>query len=358
MSLYETSIKIIMANQTPDGAYIASPNFGTYAYCWFRDGAFIAYSMDLAGEHQSSRAFHHWAIRTVIKYRSKIRRNIQLIEKGSFPADIDCFHSRFSLDGSEVADEWGHHQLDGLGTWLWSLSAHIKITKQKEIPSDYKEAIDLISDYLTSYWKYPCYDCWEENPEHIHTYTVAAIYGGLQSLSLVDGVDRSSLLDDIRAFILEHSVYRGHFIKHTGSHAVDANLVGLSIPYRLVTPGDPLMKKTMAEIYDMLVQDGGVHRYSTDTYYGGGQWLNLAAWLGWYEAEAGNMDRARAALAWMEAQGDEKGNLPEQTSRHMVDPTRYEFWVDKWGEIASPLLWSQAMYLILKQKIANDLNLK
>nr|MBI2904378.1 glycoside hydrolase [Chloroflexota bacterium] len=43
--LYRQSIEIILRNQTASGAYLASPNFPTYHYCWFRDGSFIAYAM-------------------------------------------------------------------------------------------------------------------------------------------------------------------------------------------------------------------------------------------------------------------------------------------------------------------------
>jgi GH15 family glucan-1,4-alpha-glucosidase len=357
-SPYEASIRIIKENQDLDGAFIASPAFSQYKYCWFRDSAFIAYSMDLMGEHHSSQLFHNWAIRTIKKYKGKIRKNIKLVVKGDIPEDIDCFHSRFTLDGSEVADDWGHHQLDGLGTWLWSLMEHIKITKQNRIPSDYKEAVYLISDYLKSFWKYPCFDCWEENPTQIHTYTLASIYGGLKSLSQIDGIDRSSLIDEIKAFILQNAVYKGHFIKNIGSHVVDANLIGLSIPNLVVQPNDPIIKETITQIKNNLVRGGGVHRNSTDTYYGGGQWLLLTAWLGWYSAAISDINGARVALTWVEAQMDEKGNLPEQTSEHMIHPTWFQHWVNKWGQIASPLLWSHAMYLILKYKIDNEMNIK
>ncbi|KPV52167.1 hypothetical protein SE17_17090, partial [Kouleothrix aurantiaca] len=49
------SIALIRAHQSPNGAYVASPTFPTYHYCWFRDGTYIAYAMDLVGEHASAR---------------------------------------------------------------------------------------------------------------------------------------------------------------------------------------------------------------------------------------------------------------------------------------------------------------
>jgi isomaltose glucohydrolase len=58
--LYQRSIEIILENQSPGGGYIASPNFPTDHYCWFRDGAFIAYAMDLASQHEGAQRFHQW----------------------------------------------------------------------------------------------------------------------------------------------------------------------------------------------------------------------------------------------------------------------------------------------------------
>jgi len=36
--LFKKSIEILEKYQSPSGAFIASPNFKVYKYCWFRDG--------------------------------------------------------------------------------------------------------------------------------------------------------------------------------------------------------------------------------------------------------------------------------------------------------------------------------
>ena len=48
--LIARSIDVIRSGQVPSGAYLAWPTYPTYRYCWFRDGTFIAYAMDLWGE--------------------------------------------------------------------------------------------------------------------------------------------------------------------------------------------------------------------------------------------------------------------------------------------------------------------
>jgi len=43
-------------------------------------------------------------------------------------------------------------------------------------------------------------------------------------------------------------------------------------------------------------------------------------------------------------------NLPEQVAENLNAPSYYPTWVERWGEIASPLLWSHAKYIILCSK--------
>jgi GH15 family glucan-1,4-alpha-glucosidase len=61
----------------------------------------------------------------------------------------------------------------------------------------------------------------------------------------------------------------------------------------------------------------------------------------------GYVDDARGRLAWIEAHTAPNGDLPEQSQDHLLRPESFATWVEKWGEPASPLLWSHAMYLRL-----------
>jgi GH15 family glucan-1,4-alpha-glucosidase len=97
---------------------------------------------------------------------------------------------------------------------------------------------------------------------------------------------------------------------------------------------------------------GGVHRYASDTYYGGGEWLLLTAWLGWCYLEAGEPGRARELLAWIESRAGQDGSMPEQVPEALIDPPSYDAWLQRWGPVADPLLWSHAMYLILHHNLA------
>lgn len=352
--LYRHSIEIILAHQSPNGGYLASPTFPDYRYCWFRDGAYTAYAMDLAGERESSRRFHDWCARVVNQRRAVVERAIEKTNRGEPLTEADCLHTRYTLDGREGDDAaWPNFQLDGLGTWLWALAEHARLVGLGTLPPAWQEAATLTARYLAALWPRPCYDCWEEFEDRVHPYTLATIYGGLQALASLGLEDEwGAAPAAIRAYVLDQAVRDGRLVKSIGNPAVDASLLGMATPYRLLEPHDPLMRATVSRIEaDLRREGGGVHRYVADTYYGGGEWVLLTAWLGWYYAEMRESEKARQMLAWVEAQADEQGNLPEQVSRTLTAPRYLKVWRERRGEIANPLLWSHAKYIILRHHL-------
>lgn len=369
MDLYRRSIQVTLRNQADSGAYVASPNFPPYIYCWLRDGSFIAYAMDRAGEHGSAAAFFRWVNRTIQRHAWKVDRLLNKLEKGQLLEDSDYLHTRYTLDGEEAESQWWNFQLDGYGTWLWALAEHLAITGDRSLLGEMADSIHITVRYLSALWAYPNYDCWEEHPHYIHPYTLAAIYAGLRAADAMGMLDAQSsgIVADIRRFMLAHGVWGGHVVKYINpegemigngsprslseseeSTLVDASLIGIATPYRLLSPTDPLMQATVACIESNLHRSGGgVYRYTADTYYGGGEWVLLAAWLGWYYTEVGQWKQAQDLLDWVEAQADTDGYLPEQVSSHPLSPHRLAEWQARWGSIAKPLLWSHAMHIIL-----------
>lgn len=351
-NLYKRSIEIILTNQTSHGAYLASPNFPTYQYSWFRDGAFIAYAMDIAGEHESSRRFHNWAA-TVISQRADIvERALKKARRGETLEPQDILHTRYATDGNETNENWPNFQLDGFGTWLWALNEHLR-NNRSSTTDILLQAASLVAKYLDALWQYSCFDCWEEFQYHIHPYTLASIYAGLNANAALDNIAYSQTVSDIRIFLLKQGTSNGHFVKYIGTDQVDANLIGLATPYNFVTPDDPVMQATIKKIESTLRCDsGGIHRYLEDNYYGGGEWVLLTAWLGWYYAQTGELHKANAAMEWVETQADEQGYLAEQIPVNLNDKSFYQPWLKRWGKIAKPLLWSHAKYIILKDAIS------
>ncbi|HST03289.1 MAG TPA: glycoside hydrolase family 15 protein [Chloroflexia bacterium] len=353
-NLFTHSIELIKANQTSEGAYLASPNFEQYRYCWFRDGAYIAYAMDLVGEHDSATRFYDWAVAMIASRASQVERAIAASAQGKTPAPEDVLHTRYSVDGQPAGNDWPNFQLDGFGTLLWGMSQHLAHTNRMPdaAPVAWREAIVLLVRYLDALWATPCYDCWEEFGDRVHTSTLAALYGGLQAAATMltgeEGIAAWRTATLIKAFVLENGVRGGTLDKFVSNPAVDGSLLSAATPYGLFSLDSPLMRSTVERIEAELRRDGGgVHRYAEDSYYGGGEWVLLTAYLGWYYAEAGETDKAEALLERVAECANSEGELPEQVPQHLNYPSMLPVWEERWGKIATPLLWSHAAYLTL-----------
>lgn len=344
--LYEKSIEVIKEGQHRSGGYVACPTFPTYNYSWFRDGSYIAYAMDLAGEHRSAGAFHRWAVENILKREEEITSFLD----GNRKNYTELLHTRYTLEGEEGSEEWENFQLDSFGIWIWSMKEHLD-QSGTGLKDEMKKAVSLVASYLSSLWQKNCYDSWEENSDRIHIYTLSTIYGGLMSAEKILGIDLSKAYASVKERILTKGCKNGHLVKYEGIDAVDSNLIGANFPCRVLSADDPLMIGTIEKIEKDLYRSGGLHRYDTDTYYGGGIWILLTAWLGIYYLNKGEKAKSEIILDWIVAKADADGHLAEQLTDSLNDRSYLPFWVDKWGESANPLLWSHAMYIILYEKL-------
>lgn len=362
-NLYERSLHIILDNQKAGGAFLACPTMPDYQFSWFRDGAYIAYALTLDGAEGSAQysgsmaaqweaafRFHNWCAVQVVNRAEALNRAVACAAAGQTPDPRDLLNARYRVEGDEGPDDWPEFQLDGPGTWLWSLHEYVMALGWMPLPHIWEQAVILASRYLAGMWRLPCYDCWEERGEYVHTSTLGAIYAGLKAAKkLVPGLDYSGVCDEIRAFVLEHCITPGgELAKSVGVDGVDSNLLSIAVPHGMFAADDPLMVRTVERIErDLHAATGGVHRHLDDTYYGGGAWVLLELHLAWYYIEAGQPEKAAPTLAWVQSLADAEGCLPEQVNTAMLAPDYYEPWVAQRGTIANPLLWTHAMYMIV-----------
>ena len=350
-SLAHHSVAVIHAGQARSGAYVASPNFPVYRYSWLRDGAFIADAMSRAGEIASAESFFAWCAGGLVARRERVERLLTLRAAGESIPTADFLHARFTLDGLEGEAEWANVQLDGYGAWLWALDAHRRRHGRSIEP--FIAGASLSAAYIAAFWADPCSDWWEEQPDQRHTSTLAAVHAGLRaaaSWSELPAALRSTAgtaAADLAGLVRADALRLGHFPKWLGGAAIDASLIAVATPFEMVSVDDPLMVATTERIEAELTDGGGVHRYALDTYYGGGQWPLLAAFLGWQQLRAGRTAAALAQLEWVARQATTEGDLPEQVNDHLLAPAAERAWLERWGPVATPLLWSHAMFLTL-----------
>lgn len=343
-------VDLILRAQHAAGAYPAGAGFSQYEQCWLRDGAFIAHAMDVAGEHHSAARFHGWVARTLLAQEPAVRELIARGGRDEGLSEFDFLPARFTVEGEWLRDGWPNFQLDGYGQWLWSLSEHLRVTDASGLPEELRPAAELVVDYLEAFWDEPCYDAWEEYRSQLHTATLASVFGGLLAVSafLPRAADTAAL---VRRMVLTECVQDGHFVKSVGNPVVDASLLWLATPFGLVEETDPRMRETVRLIERDLLRGGGLRRYPADTYYGGGEWLILTAWLAWHKARVGEVEEARRLLAWVEAQRREDGGLPEQAPGDGVNERFLAYWTRRWGPPAQALLWSHAMVVVVREAL-------
>ncbi|MFG1705159.1 glycoside hydrolase family 15 protein [Nonomuraea sp. M3C6] len=350
MSLVAHSLDVIKSLQSPTGAYPASPTFSAYrGYSWLRDGAFIAEGVSRHGDVAGADAFHAWSARVVGDRAGQVDTLVSRAARGEVIPVAEMLPTRFTLDGADGNDDWWDFQLDGYGTWLWALREHA-VRHGSAVP---EKGVRTAARYLTAFWHLPCYDWWEEHVEQRHVATLGAIHAGLGAalalgaLSAPESAAAAEAVEGIAALVEREGLVSGRLTKWLGSEAVDADLLACVEPFGLYPAGHPVGAATVTAVERQLARDGGVHRYLADTFYGGGRWVLLAGFLGWNHARAGRPDEALRYLEWMAAQATPDGDLPEQVSDLLLAPERLQEWLDRWGPVATPLLWSHGMYLIL-----------
>jgi GH15 family glucan-1,4-alpha-glucosidase len=354
--LAAASHAIITRYQDPGGAYPASPTFSAYAgYAWLRDGAFTVEGISRYGDLDSADRFHDWVDRVLSSRRSQVDDLIARAAVGQTPTLADMLPTRFTFTGEDGSDPWWDFQTDGYGMWLWALVTHAR--RHGRDLARRRAGIEVAVDYLTAFWELACYDWWEEHVEHRHTSTYGAIHGGLAAIlatGLLDGpraVRVRDALDQLQTLVMAEGVRDGHLVKWFGSDAVDGSLPSAIVPFGLIAPDDPIAAATLAAVARDLDHDGGVHRFTADVFFGGGQWPLLSGLLGWNLAAAGDTAGAMRHLRWIADHATDDRELPEQVPDHLLHPEHRQEWIDTWGPVATPLLWSHGMYLILADEL-------
>jgi GH15 family glucan-1,4-alpha-glucosidase len=364
------SRELIAGLQAASGAYPACPDFSAYrGYAWLRDGSFTAEGMSRAGAAGSADRFHDWVRGVLTDRADRVAAVVAAVRDGRHPstdrpaggdsanaaAGLDLsllLPTRFTLDGRDGSDPWWDFQTDGYGLWLWALTEHAR--RHGRVIDRWLPGVRVCVDYLNAVGGSACYDWWEEHHEHRHTSTLGAVFAGLVAAAGMEELDadRRAAAGDTaernRATVQAEAVAPDWSLtKWIGSDAVDGSLPACIVPFGLVPAGSPVATATLDRVEAELSSGEGMHRFAADVFYGGGQWPLLSCLLGWNRAVAGEPDRALAHLRWAARQAERDGQLPEQVPDHLLHPESRREWLDRWGPVARPLLWSHGMYLIL-----------
>jgi GH15 family glucan-1,4-alpha-glucosidase len=369
VTLYKQSLLILRTQIDNRGAIIAANdsdyldfNNDTYSYMWPRDGALVAYSLDLAGQQDVTRPFYQFC------------KDVMLPE--------GCLLHKYNPDKS-LGSSWhpwtdreGHSQLpiqeDETALVIWALWEHYERFRDVEfIRPLYSPLIRRAGEFMTSYREEhtglpaESYDLWEER-HGIHTFTVAAVWAGLNAAANFAetfgdekrGNKFRAAQNEIKEAAIKHlwDADRKRFVrrltvdKNTGvldaDVTIDSSLYGV-FQFGMLPADDPMVISTMTQIEQRLwcrTDIGGVARYENDYYHQisqdvdsvpGNPWIICTLWLAeWYIAKAkkpSDLGRALEILEWVRKHTLESGVLAEQLHPYSGDPIS-----------VSPLTWSHA----------------
>jgi glucoamylase len=366
--LYKRSLLVVRTQIDSGGAILAANDSDVtlratdhYSYLWPRDGALVAYALDLAGYSSLPHAFFDLCGRII--------------------TPEGYFLQKYNPDGS-VASGWHASwdpyakrrlvpiQEDETALVLWSLWHHYDEFRDIESARQlYRPLITNAANFMMRFrdetgLPHPSWNLWEDR-RAVHTFTCATVVGGLRAAAnfarlFGEGETAAKyeqaareVCDAMRAILYRPELARfarsvmplangGFEVDET----VDASLFGIFY-FGAFAPDDPLVRNTMSAVEERLwakTAIGGLARYEADGYMRvtddvekvpGNPWFICTLWLADYRIAAARnleeLERAVEILEWAVARTLPSGVLAEQ-----VDP------LSGAPVSVSPLTWSHS----------------
>lgn len=360
-----------------NGGYIASPYQGgkggdRYNVFWLRDIMYATYANEYIGSYDKMIESYRLILRIFQKYRHKISAGARKRHYLGSCAD-ESVHARVhpaTLD--EITKEWGHHQLDIFGLFLYKTGDLIK-KGHNVIGTDRAETVILLRDiilYLTTvrWHSDPDFGVWEEGPE-VHSSSVGAVLAGL-TMWHDDGYYhyKYSHQRDLLAYlpVPQQFVERGReslnntLPSESETRPYDMAQLSLIWPYAIVN--ETQAERIISSIEENLVGEYGLRRYPGDLYYNAdpedpvgneAEWPLGFAWLsiayskmalrairigGIFESPQEYAEKARDYFGRLEAVMTEDGRVPELYTNGEMN----------WNV---PLAWAQSLYIVAHQSL-------
>jgi GH15 family glucan-1,4-alpha-glucosidase len=368
VSLYKRSLLTLSAHTDNLGGIVAANDsdllqFGrdTYSYVWPRDGARAAYALVRAGYIDLPRGFFSFCARILTD-------DGYLLHKYNPDGSLGSSWHPWLADGQPVIPI----QEDETASVLWALWEHFARHRDVDfIRPLFRPFIIRAADFLLRYraadtgLPRPSWDLWEER-WGVHTYTVAAVFGGLSAAANFAAAFGEHALaaayrqagSDLQASARKilYSAGEGRFARSFDPDSkgldltVDASLAGVAA-YGFLPVDDPMVASTMQQVERRLTvhtEVGGIARYERDGFHRvsddfqrvpGNPWIPCTLWLAQYRiAAARSLAELKAVvetLGWAARRARPSGMLPEQ-----LDPLGLN------GISVCPLAWSHAELVI------------
>ena len=298
-----------------------------YRYVWLRDASLTLQALLAHGFEQEAQKWRAWLLRAVagapedvqIMYGLAGERDLPEREMPSLPGYDGASPVRI---GNAAVDQY---QADVIGEVMVALhEARVAGVDETEFSWPLQRAL---LGFVETNWQRPDNGIWEIRGEprhftHSRVMIWAALDRGVRAVrenGLPGPVETwERLRDEVRAEIEAQGfdAERGHFVQSYGSPEVDASLLVLPM-VGFVPADDPRMLGTVAELERVLLQDGLLHRYRTESSVdglAGGEhpFLACSFWLVRQYADSGRIDDARTLMDRLVGLCNDVGLLSEE----------------------------------------------
>ncbi|MDT4897742.1 MAG: hypothetical protein QOH25_2819 [Acidobacteriota bacterium] len=367
--LYKRSLLVVRTQIDSGGAILAANDSDVtlratdhYSYLWPRDGALVAYALDLAGHHNLPRSFFDLCGRII--------------------TPEGYFLQKYNPDGSVASGwhaSWDPHakrrlvpiQEDETALVLWALWHHYDEFRDIEFARRlYRPLITSAADFLMRFrdeetgLPQPSWNLWEDR-RAVHTFTCATVVAGLRAAAnfatlfgeplLAESYEQAALevCDGMRAFLYRPEL--GRFARSIMpvegggfevDETIDASLFGIFY-FKAFAHDDTMVRETMSAVEARLwakTDVGGLARYEADGYMRvtddvekvpGNPWFICTLWLADYRIASAksleDLERAVEILEWVVERALPSGVLAEQVDPLTGAPVS-----------VSPLTWSHS----------------
>ncbi len=361
----------------PNGGYIASCADGkeggdNYAVYWLRDIMYASYANEYLGRFEELKKSYSLVLQIFEKSKHRIKEGTRKCpdirtDKGA------VVHARVDPTTlAEITANWGHHQLDIFGLFLYKTGDLIKKGFNIIKTQHDRDLIQALVFYLdTVMWhQEPDFGVWEEGPEQ-HSSSIGSVLAGL-TMWFDEGYYQAKYYVRKQPLswlvvVPEHYLKRGRVAldallpRESASRPYDFSQLSLIWPYKIAN--EKQTQEILANVETNLVRPYGVARYPGDLYYNANptspfgneaQWPLGFCWLSIVHSKlaekalvAGNRSvgeehfkKSVDYLQRVDAVAREDGALPELYSNGKPNQN-------------TPLAWAMSFYIVAQQNLLN-----
>ncbi len=357
-----------------NGGYIASPYSGEAGYdrydvYWLRDIMYATYANEYLGLYDKVKQSYGVVLTVFEKFHQKIIRGVR--KKPDLQrAKGAVVHARVHPTTlEEITDEWGHHQLDIFGLFLFKTGDLMKQGFRVIVSDAHVQVVKDILQYLwTARWETePDFGMWEEGPE-CHSSSIGAVLAGLTmwhdhgfyDYKYKNRIDIAQIIPVSERFLEDGARALSALLpRESASRPYDFSQLSLLWPYNILKDQSALQEEILENVEKNLARKHGVVRYPGDRYFNTNQENpvgNEAEWpigLAWLSIAYSKMllqavrigaskqtvdkylERARAHLEHLEAVATPDGRIAELFTGGKVNHNL-------------PLGWAQSFYIVAK----------